>query len=67
LVKATRSRLRSSATPPPRPLQQGEVFYTHNLGLPELREGARYCSSAWAPRVTDRHGRIAVTSGVSAR
>ena len=46
-------------------LQQGETFYAHNLGLPELREAiARYatglrCSGA-API---NAGRIAVTSG----
>lgn len=46
-------------------LQQGETFYAHNLGLPELREAiARYatglrCAGA-APISADR---IAVTSG----
>ena len=46
-------------------LQQGEVFYTHNLGLPELREGiARYCSSLRAPGASPiGMERIAVTSG----
>ena len=42
-------------------LQQGETFYAHNLGLPELR-------AALANTMTQRHGavtpeRIAVTSG----
>jgi aspartate/methionine/tyrosine aminotransferase len=42
-------------------LQQGETFYAHNLGLPELRD-------AIAQTMTQRHGavtpeRIAVTSG----
>ena len=42
-------------------LQQGETFYAHNLGLPELR-------TALADTMTQRHGavtpeRIAVTSG----
>ena len=42
-------------------LQQGETFYAHNLGLPELR-------AALADTMTQRHGavtpeRIAVTSG----
>ena len=42
-------------------LQQGETFYAHNLGLPELRE-------AIAAHVSSHHGpigvaRIAVTSG----
>jgi aspartate/methionine/tyrosine aminotransferase len=42
-------------------LQQGETFYAHNLGLPELRD-------AMAQTMTQRHGavtpeRIAVTSG----
>jgi len=46
-------------------LQQGETFYAHNLGLPELREAiaryamARRCAGA-APIGADR---IAVTSG----
>jgi aspartate/methionine/tyrosine aminotransferase len=46
-------------------LQQGEVFYTHNLGLPELREAiARYCTHLRA-RGAAAIGmdRIAVTSG----
>ena len=42
-------------------LQQGETFYAHNLGLPELR-------TAIASYMSDRHGpvgmeRLAVTSG----
>ena len=46
-------------------LQQGETFYAHNLGLPELREEiARYCSdlrtSGAAPVGVDR---VAVTAG----
>ncbi len=46
-------------------LQQGETFYAHNLGLPELREAlARYASSLHRPLGAER---IAVTSsGVSA-
>ena len=48
-----------------RSLQDGETFYAHNLGLPELREAlARYTGSLHLP--VDA-GRIAVTSsGVSA-
>ena len=46
-------------------LQQGETFYAHNLGLPELREAiAAYCSglrvAGAAPVGSER---IAVTSG----
>lgn len=46
-------------------LQRGETFYSHNLGLPELREAiARYASALHGPIGADR---IAVTSsGVSA-
>ena len=46
-------------------LQQGETFYAHNLGLPELREAlARYASGLHRPVGAER---IAVTSsGVSA-
>ena len=46
-------------------LQQGEVFYTHNLGLPELREAiARYSSGLRTPgAVPIGMDRIAVTSG----
>jgi aspartate/methionine/tyrosine aminotransferase len=42
-------------------LQQGETFYSHNLGLPELREAvSRYMSDLHGPIAADR---IAVTSG----
>ena len=42
-------------------LQQGETFYTHNLGLPALREAiAAYTGSLHGPVGA---GRIAVTSG----
>ncbi len=42
-------------------LLRGETFYTHNLGLPELREGlAAYVSQLHRPVGADR---IAVTSG----
>ncbi|MGL6108919.1 MAG: pyridoxal phosphate-dependent aminotransferase, partial [Rubrivivax sp.] len=46
-------------------LLDGETFYSHNLGLPELRQGlAAYCSSLHGPVDVDR---IAVTSsGVNA-
>ena len=46
-------------------LQRGETFYSHNLGLPELRQAiARYTSALHGPVGPDR---IAVTSsGVSA-
>lgn len=46
-------------------LQRGETFYSHNLGLPELREAiAAYTSALHGPIAADR---IAVTSsGVSA-
>ena len=46
-------------------LNDGETFYAHNLGLPELREGlARYVGSLHRPVGADR---IAVTSsGVNA-
>jgi aspartate/methionine/tyrosine aminotransferase len=46
-------------------LQRGETFYSHNLGLPELREAiAGYASALHGPIGADR---IAVTSaGVSA-
>ena len=41
-------------------LARGETFYTHNLGLPELRQGiAAYCSAAHRPVDVDR---VAVTS-----
>lgn len=44
-----------------RSLQQGETFYSHNLGLPELREAiARYTSTFHPPIGA---GRIAVTAG----
>lgn len=42
-------------------LQQGETFYSHNLGLPELRAAiAAYMSRLHGPVASDR---IAVTSG----
>jgi aspartate/methionine/tyrosine aminotransferase len=42
-------------------LQAGETFYTHNLGLPELRaQIANYCTGLHGGIATDR---IAVTSG----
>jgi aspartate/methionine/tyrosine aminotransferase len=46
-------------------LRQGETFYSHNLGLPELRDAiARYTSSLHRPLPAER---VAVTSsGVSA-
>ena len=42
-------------------LQQGETFYTHNLGLPELREAVAQYTSGLHRRVTS--DRIAITSG----
>ena len=46
-------------------LQQGETFYAHNLGLPELREAiARYATGLrCAGAAPIGAGRIAVTSG----
>lgn len=46
-------------------LQQGETFYAHNLGLPELREAiARYATALRCPGAAPIGvGRIAVTSG----
>jgi len=46
-------------------LQQGETFYTHNLGLPELREAiAAYSTGLRCPGAAPiGAGRIAVTSG----
>ena len=46
-------------------LQNGEVFYSHNLGLPELREAiARYVTNLRAPGAAPiSMDRIAVTSG----
>ena len=42
-------------------LQRGETFYSHNLGLPELREAvARYMSALHGPVASER---IAITSG----
>ncbi len=42
-------------------LQRGETFYSHNLGLPELREAiAHYMGTLHAPVAVDR---LAVTSG----
>jgi aspartate/methionine/tyrosine aminotransferase len=42
-------------------LQQGETFYAHNLGLPELREAVARYMSGLHPAVDA--GRIAITSG----
>lgn len=42
-------------------LQQGETFYAHNLGLPELREAVAGYMSRLHPRIGA--GRIAITSG----
>jgi aspartate/methionine/tyrosine aminotransferase len=42
-------------------LAKGETFYSHNLGLPELREAVSAYTSALHPRVTA--DRIAITSG----
>ncbi|MDM0042308.1 pyridoxal phosphate-dependent aminotransferase [Variovorax sp. J22G21] len=42
-------------------LARGETFYSHNLGLPELREAIAAYTSRLHPRVDA--GRIAVTSG----
>ena len=42
-------------------LQQGETFYAHNLGLPELREAVAAYTSRLHPRVDA--SRIAITSG----
>ncbi len=46
-------------------LQNGETFYAHNLGLPELREAITgYANGLRAPGATEiGAGRIAVTSG----
>ena len=46
-------------------LQQGETFYAHNLGLPELREAiARYATALRCPGAAPVGAeRIAVTSG----
>jgi aspartate/methionine/tyrosine aminotransferase len=42
-------------------LQRGETFYSHNLGMPELRDAiARYASALHGPIGADR---LAVTSG----
>jgi aspartate/methionine/tyrosine aminotransferase len=42
-------------------LQKGETFYSHNLGLPELREAVAHYMSALHGTVDA--GRIAITSG----
>ena len=42
-------------------IQQGETFYAHNLGLPELREAVATYTSRLHPRVDA--SRIAITSG----
>ncbi|MHB1248156.1 MAG: pyridoxal phosphate-dependent aminotransferase [Polaromonas sp.] len=46
-------------------LRQGETFYAHNLGLPELRDAiARYVTALRSPGAAPvGAGRIAVTSG----
>jgi aspartate/methionine/tyrosine aminotransferase len=45
-------------------LQKGETFYSHNLGLPELREAiSRYMSKLHPQNGGIRVGRLAVTSG----
>jgi aspartate/methionine/tyrosine aminotransferase len=45
-------------------LEQGETFYTHNLGLPELREAiAGYTRSLHPHQAELKIDRIAVTSG----
>ena len=42
-------------------LRRGETFYTHNLGLPELREAVAHYASGLHRRVAG--DRIAITSG----
>ncbi|MEO7642288.1 MAG: pyridoxal phosphate-dependent aminotransferase [Ramlibacter sp.] len=42
-------------------LQKGETFYSHNLGLPELREAVAAYASALHPSIGS--DRIAITSG----
>jgi len=42
-------------------LQEGETFYAHNLGLPELREAVARYMSGLHPAIDA--GRIAITSG----
>lgn len=42
-------------------LQQGETFYAHNLGLPELREAVARYTSALHPAI--EASRVAITSG----
>ena len=42
-------------------LERGETFYSHNLGLPELREAVAAYTSRLHPKVDA--GRIAITSG----
>ena len=44
-------------------LQRGETFYSHNLGLPALREAVARYTSSLHPAVDA--GRIAITSGVT--
>jgi aspartate/methionine/tyrosine aminotransferase len=47
-------------------LVRGETFYSHNLGLPELRAGHRRSTPARLARATVDVDRVAVTSsGVS--
>ncbi len=51
-------------------IEQGETFYAHNMGLPELREGvANYMSRLHGPGLADAPGqvvlpeRVAITTG----
>ena len=64
-ARATRSRPQAVRDAAAASLQRGETFYSHNLGLPELREAlAAYTAALHRPVGADR---IAVTSsGVSA-
>jgi aspartate/methionine/tyrosine aminotransferase len=45
-------------------LQRGETFYSHNLGLPELRQAVPLHERAARP---GESGRIAITSAASTR
>jgi aspartate/methionine/tyrosine aminotransferase len=44
-------------------LQRGETFYSHNLGLPELREAVATVHERAARPRRERANRIAITSG----
>ncbi len=45
-------------------MQKGETFYTHNLGLPELRQAiAHYTRTLHPHQASLTHDRISVTSG----